>query len=200
VKYLSDYVRQEYSPAKNFLGESSQQSKKKQQQQAGQQQQQPQNNIRPPRRQQGESAASANSQGGADKGERGAVQQRPNAAAPQGGKSKDSMKKAVGPFSKEITRSDWLYCDGEDGRRHLYTATNQKCPNCAGDKKHSFPVCFLAQCKVCSMYGHKTADCKQNKVVGHSAIVIVEHDDIDEAEEAEYEAVVGDDEDDDEVA
>eukprot|EP01034_Spumella_vulgaris_P022930 gene22930-29108_t len=129
-------------------------------------------NLNQTRRRDGETAAAA----GAEQGDGSSVSGGGDAfqtTRSSGLRGVDSMAKAVGPYTREITRSDWLYCES-GGKKHLYTATSQKCPNCNGDKKHPNPVCFLAECNKCGLFGHKILDCKQNTKSGFSAEVDTE--------------------------
>eukprot|EP01034_Spumella_vulgaris_P034105 gene34105-42053_t len=168
--YLSDWIRDEYNPAKNFDEASLSKRKGKGDKPTQQPPAAGNKNNYPRRNQLGESAASAE---GAEN--KGGGQQKNATSVQNGGKSMDAMKLASGPYSKEVTRADWLYCVAQDGRKHLYTATSQRCPNCTGEKKHAYPACCLSKCS-CGLFGHKTQDCKQNTKMGNSAMVINEGD------------------------
>ncbi len=101
------------------------------------------------------------------------------------------LKIACGPYCREVLRSeDLVVIDKESGNAKSYTATKFACVLCSGtgDKKHG-PKCFLGKCRKCHFFGHKNADCVnqrssqsgQSSQSGHSA----------EEYEEDYEPLLG---------
>lgn len=69
---------------------------------------------------------------------------------------------AAGPYTRHITRDEYLSCISvKDGKRHLYTATAKPCMACKGKDKHPSPICYSGQCRKCNLYGHREEQCCQ---------------------------------------
>jgi hypothetical protein len=96
------------------------------------------------------------------------------AGAEQAAAANSLGEDAVGPYNGEVTRESNLFItDVNSGNRFIYTATKSKCPKCEKKVRAQScgtPLCYLAQCKKCGMFGHKMDNCKQSIVNGGKAV------------------------------
>ena len=97
----------------------------------------------------------------------------------KGNKPFVELKRATGPYTSEVKRSANLACvDPKNGTQHSYTATKEVCALCSGTgKKHNRPFCFLGKCSLCSLFGHRRADCLQKLSVSANSV----EEDVDES-------------------
>ena len=76
---------------------------------------------------------------------------------------------AAGPYNREITRADNLWATvmiKHHPVRILYLATREPCPGCTNadkSKKEHCPNCYRSQCSKCSLYGHRSQECRQDE-------------------------------------